>query len=388
MTESAVALTRQIDSAKAGTDLGRQLAAGISSGPADVVIVFASSRHDFSALLKALKETSKAKLLMGCSSAGEFTGGEPHEGSACAVALRASDMKFSVTAGRDVGGDPATAAGELAAGFQGLNDYSYRYRSALVLTDALAGRADQLVENLTQLTAGTYQFFGGGAGDDARFSRTHVFSDTAAMSNAAVGLEILSNKPVGIGVRHGWSPASKPMRVTQAEGMRLISMDSTPACEVFVDYAEKTRQVLQRSEPIPFFLHNVLGIEAGDEYKLRVPLGINADDSVLCAAEVPEGSAARIMTTDAKSAAAAALEAANAAVSQLQGHKPKVALFFDCVATRLRTGREFGFELDAVRTALGGAQMAGFNTYGQIARAKGQFSGFHNCTAVACVIPE
>ena len=27
-------------------------------------------------------------------------------------------------------------------------------------------------------------------------------------------------------------------------------------------------------------------------------------------------------------------------------------------------------------------------SYGQIARADGQFSGFHNCTAVVCVLPE
>jgi hypothetical protein len=51
-------------------------------------------------------------------------------------------------------------------------------------------------------------------------------------------------------------------------------------------------------------------------------------------------------------------------------------------------GKEFGFELEAVQHALGSAQYAGFNTYGQIARAEGQFSGFHNCTAVVCIIPE
>ena len=87
-------------------------------------------------------------------------------------------------------------------------------------------------------------------------------------------------------------------------------------------------------------------------------------------------------------AAEAAGESAADAVRQLQGHKPEVALFFDCVATRLRMGEVFGFELDAVQEQLGGAKLAGCNTIGQIARAEGQFSGFHNCTAVVCVIPE
>ena len=33
------------------------------------------------------------------------------------------------------------------------------------------------------------------------------------------------------------------------------------------------------------------------------------------------------------------------------------------------------------------ASYVGCNTHGQIARAEGQFGGFHNCTAVVCVLP-
>ena len=42
----------------------------------------------------------------------------------------------------------------------------------------------------------------------------------------------------------------------------------------------------------------------------------------------------------------------------------------------------------AVSAELGDVPFAGFNSYGQIVRAAGQFSGFHNCTAVVCVIPD
>jgi hypothetical protein len=93
------------------------------------------------------------------------------------------------------------------------------------------------------------------------------------------------------------------------------------------------------------------------------------------------------MGTDAVSAGDAAATATRAAVARLNGHAPRVALFFDCVATRLRLGRDFGSELKAVERALGSAAFAGCNTYGQVARAEGQFGGFHNCTAVVCVLP-
>ena len=55
---------------------------------------------------------------------------------------------------------------------------------------------------------------------------------------------------------------------------------------------------------------------------------------------------------------------------------------------RLRLGDVFGLELDALTDQLGGIDLAGCNTHGQIARAEGQFGGFHNCTAVVCLFPE
>lgn len=66
------------------------------------------------------------------------------------------------------------------------------YHSALVLTDALAGHSDLVVEALTLATGGNYRFFGGGAGDDARFEKTWVFAGTEAFTDALVALEIHS----------------------------------------------------------------------------------------------------------------------------------------------------------------------------------------------------
>jgi hypothetical protein len=102
------------------------------------------------------------------------------------------------------------------------------------------------------------------------------------------------------------------------------------------------------------------------------------------------GSTAQIMTTETSSAVEAASIATTDAVGQVRraGATPAGALFFDCVATRLRLGEDFKDELTAVRDALGGVAFAGFNSYGQIVRADGQFSGFHNCTAVVCVFPD
>nr|MBA3673333.1 FIST C-terminal domain-containing protein [Gemmatimonadaceae bacterium] len=344
--------------------------------------------NDVHALLEGLRERCPSKQLIGCTSAGEFVSGAAGEGASCAVALRSSTMSFRAVIARGVHGDPAGVAERLVTGFAGLGNGGRRHHAALVLTDALAGFADELVTELTTYTAGRYQFFGGGAGDDAKFTQTHVFCGADIATDAVVALEILSDKPLGVGVRHGWEPAGSPLRVTEVAGATLLSLNAAPAIQAFEEHAAATGQSFDRKDPMPFFLHNVLGVASPEGYTLRVPLAIGDDGSVTCAAEIPAGAIVHFMRATAASSAEAASAATLDALRQLEGNKPQVALFFDCVATRLRMGRDFDLELDALQESLGSASFAGCNTYGQVARADGQFSGFHNCTAVVCVIPE
>ncbi len=386
MTESVVVYSDKM-SGEAGADLAAQIHAGLGDRTPDAIILFASPVHDFPALLSALASKRQPEALVGCSSAGEFVSGAAGTGLACAVALISSEIFFRASVARDLAADRPAAAAKLLEAFRGDAHPEFRYRSALVLSDALAGFTDELIESLTLLTGGTYQFFGGGAGDDAQFLRTDVFCGTEVCHDAVVALEILSHKPVGLGVRHGWAPASDVMRVTEVDGLRLVSLNGAPAAEAFDSHALATGQRFDRSDPLPFFLHNVIGVQSAGEYKLRVPLAVHDDGSISCAADIPVGATVSIMRSTANSAAEAATGAAEDALGQLGGAAPSVTLFFDCVATRLRMGDNFSLELDSLQRALGNGQFIGCNTHGQIARSERQFSGFHNCTAVVCVIP-
>lgn len=388
MTESAVVYSNALDAVEAGKELARKIADELPGSPPDAVLLFASPNYDHAALLRTLNDLCRPPVSIGASSAGEFTSATRGTGLACALALRSKDLKFAAGIGRNLSKDPAGAARQIVGSFRGLTDREFPHRAAVVMTDALAGHADELVAQLTHATSGKYQFVGGGAGDDAQFRRTAVFFGTEAVTDAAVALEILSHRPVGIGVGHGWEPSGPAMRVTEAAGMRLVSLNGVPAFDAFEQHAAATHQVLDRTAPIPFFLHNILGIETGVGYRLRVPLAILDDGSVQCVSEIPVGTTVHIMRTTAESAVAAAARATQAAVQSLQNSKPGVALFFDCVATRLRMGDAFGFELKALSDKLGDVAFVGCNTHGQIARAEGQFSGFHNCTAVVCVLPQ
>lgn len=387
MTETQIALSATRDSRAAGAELGRSLRERFGGQAADAVVVFASAEHDYDALLGALSEEAGTQVIAGSSSAGEFTHQGRGEGQVSALAIRSDEIRFSVGLGRGVSEAPAEAARQAVEGFH-LGKGSDVHRNALVMTDALAGHADALVEELTLLTGGDYRFFGGGAGDDGRFHTTHVFAGTRAYSNAVSTLEILSAKPVGIGVSHGWEPAGQGMRVTESFGTRLVSLNGSPALVAIQAHAQQTGQGFDMADPMPFFLHNVLGIRSAEGFRLRVPLALDEDGAIHCAAAVPEGAIVHFMKTNAASAVQAARQATESALLGLSGHKPAAAFVFDCVATRLRLGRAFEDELQACSQLLEPAGLVGCNTYGQIARAEGQFSGFHNCTAVVCVLPE
>jgi hypothetical protein len=385
--KTAVAIGGGDDARLAGRKIVEQIVGGLDGHP-QALMIFAAPSFDHSALLRAIHDALPQCLLVGSSSAGEFMNRQRGDGLVSALGLRGEDARFALGIGTEIDLDPAAAAKAIVSSFHGLTDYSFPHRSALVMTDALAGHADLLVDELTLATAGQYQFFGGGAGDNARFQETSVFCGTQVLNGAAVALEILSTKPIGVGVRHGWEPASRAYRVTESKGMRLVSLNGLPASEAFESHAQETGQKLDRTAPIPFFLHNILGIDTGAGHRLRVPLAVLEDGSVLCAAEVPAGSIVNIMRSSPVSAVQAAEHATEAAVAALGGNRPQAAIFFDCVATRLRMGERFDDEVAAVWDRLGGAQLMGCNTHGQIARAEGQFEGFHNCTAVVAVLPE
>lgn len=390
MIQSTVAITNHPESRGAGAALGGQIAQAFAGEPPDAVLLMASERYRHAFLLEAFTAACRPKLLVGGAAQMAFSSLAGAEGTACALALRAppSEMRFAACVGRGVRRDLGAAVRELVSGFHGMRRHEYAFRSALILTDWLAGDSEALLDRLTIETAGSYQLFGGGVGGDDLLSGHNVFYGAEAISNGVVALEILSNKPVGIGVCHGWRPASPPMRVTEARGARLISLNAVAAGDVYRQHAESLGQRFDPSEPLPFFLHNILGVQTSGGHKLRVPLALNGDGSIEFASDIPAGTAVSIMQTSVRSSSDAAVIATRAAEQQIDGARPEVALVLDCVATRMRLGAAFGSEIAAVKGALGAVAFAGFNSVGQIARADGQFNGFHNCTAVVCVLPS
>jgi len=199
-----------------------------------------------------------------------------------------------------------------------------------------------------------------------------------------------------VGVRHGWEPIGLPMKVTKAKGGKLIEINNRPALSIYEDYFGKKVEELIK-EPVARMAYTYplgMSVEGSPELLIRDVVIADEKGVITCAAEIPEGSEIRLMLGDSEKAIQAAKEAAENALVQLKGAKPKAIFVFDCVARHKLLGARIGEEIAAIQNVLGKeVPLVGFYTYGEQAPLGGVlgpecFSVFHNETMALMVLGE
>ncbi len=354
--------------------------------------LFAGPKHDLPSLVTAATAEAGGADFLACSTAGEFTeAGPTHDG--VAVFLVASDLLSHHM--RFAGGmkaDPQGVATALCRDFGELKAAAFahdRLRSTTVLlTDGLAGTGEQTLEALSEATGPFQQIVGGAAGDEGGFVATGVAAGESAGEDAAAALHIFGAQAWGVGIGHGLEPASDPMVVTRAEGNVVYELDGRPAFEVYRQHARRRGVELTPETAGPYLLGNELGLYFFDKVvKARAPLTVGLDGSLSCAAEIPPESTVCILEGEADKMLAAARHAAEEARENLNGAEAAGVLLFDCVGRGMILGDDFHREIEAVRSVFGDVPLAGFLTYGEIARYRGRFGGWHNTTAVVLAVP-
>jgi len=355
--------------------------------------VFASPDHDLSVAMSTANGLVDGATMMGTSTAGELTEeGLVHGGIAVLLVSTPTSMQCAVIA-QGLKGDVTGVAdrlvrplGELRRAATG---QSLRHLSSVLLTDGLAGTGENLVNEMRERAGSMLEITGGAAGDEARFAKTCVAMGTEVASDAAAVLHVASAKPWGIGVNHGLRPSSKKMRVTRANGNVVREIDGAPAFDAYRQHAADRGVSLNRDNAGPYMIANEIGLLFFDKLlRARAPLSVTADGALTCAAAIPEGAMIAILDGEPTSMIDAAKSAAQEALEHLDGSKAAGVLLFDCVCRGMILRHEFQKEIDAVRSVFGDVPVAGFLTYGEIARYRGRLEGWHNATAVVAAIPE
>jgi hypothetical protein len=208
------------------------------------------------------------------------------------------------------------------------------------------------------------------------------------LRNAVVAAAIASDAPLGIGVRHGWRRVGDPMVVTRSEGNRVHLLDDAPALDVYLQRLGAPAAAWNDPQAFTrFALTHPLGLSRRSAEEVRFVAGADfTDRSLQCIAHVPQGGLTWIMEGDDVSVLEATDAACRDALGALDGHPPIGFVAFDCIARRGVLG-EPGIRAEVERIAgfAGGAPVAGFYTYGEIARTHG-ISGFHNQTLVVLAV--
>ena len=357
-------------------------------------IVFASSKLDLTGVARGIREVVPEGVpVIGCSTAGEFVTDRISSGGAALALIASDEITVATTLATGLRAGTARCVRQLVDGVTRSrrplpgDGGSATQRTVLLLSDGMAGDGEGLVDTLAMELGGGVSLVGGAAGDDAAFKETVVLLDGRVAKDAAVVCEMTTRKRVGIGVHHGWCAASRRGTVTQAEGARLIAIDGRPAIEFYREYARQKGVELTPENQNQFVFTHELGIVLmNDELKVRAPLSVLGDGSIHCTTEVPTGQQVAIVEGDHGAIVAAARQASATAVRQLGGQRPAGCIVFDCVARKMVLGEGFHREVEAFAEATR-VPVIGFNTYGEIARVRGQLSGFHNTTAVVCVLP-
>jgi hypothetical protein len=219
-------------------------------------------------------------------------------------------------------------------------------------------------------------------------TRTQQLFGGEVLEDSVVAAAISSDAPVGIGVRHGWRRVGDPMLVTASTGNRVLTIDDQPALDVYLDRLEAPAEARTDAAAFTrFAMTHPLGLSrrSGEEVRFVADADF-ADRSIGCIAEVPQGGLAWMMEGDRDSVLGATDEACRDALDGLEGRAPIGIMAFDCIARRGVLGEDgIVQEVRRIGEHTGGVPVAGFYTYGEIARTHG-ISGFHNQTLVVLAL--
>ena len=349
---------------------------------AKLLIVFCSEALDPRAILRQVNERSGGVPLIGCSTSGEIAPTGSGEGSVVVTALGGPGFSIGTAAAGPASRDLRGAGGTVAGCLAGTEERPHRV--LMLLTDGLAGDQREILRGVYRVLGAGVPLVGGCAGDE-RMARTFQMHGDQVLTDSVVAAGIGSDAPLGIGVRHGWRRVGEPMLVTASGGNRVYTLNGRPALDVYLERLGAPAEACAGQEELAglALVHPLgLGHRDGEEEIRFIAGGDFTDRSLACIAEVPQAALVWLMEGDAESVRWAGSAACNDALEALGGNPPLGVLAFECVGRRPVLGHEGArVEIDEMMKCAGGAPVAGFYTYGEIARKQGVI-GFHNQTLV------
>jgi len=250
-----------------------------------------------------------------------------------------------------------------------------------VFLDGFARRISSLIDDLFNIFGLETNYMGGGAGSLSFEKKPVIYTHEGLLEDAAV--LALTQHRSGIGVSHGWQTIGGPYRVSQSDQNEIISLDWSPAFEIY-------REVVEAHSGKTFTKENFFDIakaypfgmtRLGSEKVVRDPISVSPDGTLTCVGEVPENEYVHILNGNRESLVSAAAEALDLGVSNFGNPDEGDFVFaIDCISRVLFLQEDFQQELEAMSRT--GLPLLGALTLGEIANSGHSHLEFYNKTSV------
>lgn len=356
---ATVGKARALDGREAGMQAAHQALNALGTNAPVLGIVITSYLFDAQQVINGVASLIGNTPVIGFSTPAGFTqdGLEPH--SVILALLAGSDVRAGVSwlAGYTQGSrEVAQELVELLS--------QRPQQSALIFADGFNADAEQLCTSLPPET----RLAGALSSGDLHTGNAYQIGNNLFGAGGLALARFEGNLRMGVGSGHGWQAVGSHFRVTRSRGFWVRTLDGRPASETYAhlfgyparDWAFPPLDHMTRLYP--------LGLEQADgKLLLRSPLRVEADGSFRMNASVADGRDAFLLVGSLSACQAAAADAAQQALSSLDGARPVMALVLADVAWQMLFEAQPGADVAAVRDVLGPrVPIAGGYTLGQI----------------------
>jgi hypothetical protein len=375
---------------EAGRQAAEQAMKPLDGKKPDLVVLFSTTGLEPGQVLTGVRAmTGEAPLVGGCST-GVITSQGAFNSGVAVLALSSDEMQVLTDIVQDVAQDPARAGRALVRQLRARKGGAYQLANELLLALVAFQPGEVMVRVV--LSAGDIggplcRLVGGAARDPSGQIERPVFLNGEAYQNAVGAALLLTPRPVGVGVRHGYRPISRPLVVTRSEESVIYELDGAPAFQAYVEqFPDRPELALESFGQ--FAMDYPVGLsQIGREYIIRDPFAARSDGALECGGPIPAHAVVQIMSGDQETMLQAAREAAAEAMQPLGGRRPLLAFVFSCVSRLEYLGPAAQEEVAVIREVVGSkTPLVGLFSFGEIAAQLNSPPNLHNKTVVVGVI--
>ena len=378
---SGLAVGGAPDDAALDASLDALAASGVER--ADVALVFVSSdcgprAHE---LLHAVRRTTGAPVVLGCSGAGVLTERREVERGPAVAVLVVTDERLVVTPFLLAAQGPGT--GEQVA--QRVGQTVAEGGCLVVLPDAVGLDPGALLDGLHE-ALGFVPVVGAVAAGEPTFE----LYATEAVRGALAGVAFSGLAPM-IGVAQGCMPIGEPYVVTRADGNAIEQIAGRPALEVLGDAIRALPRGEERIRRAGVFAGLAMDpakspLERGD-FLVRNLVGLEqASGAVVVAERVRVGQTVQFQIRDAEASREDLTATLETLARRLGGRRPAFGAYFDCAGRGQGLFGVADHDVTLIRKHLGEFPLVGFFGNGEFAPV-GRRNFFHNYTGALLVFP-